>query len=177
MQYWHWPTRYHCIKIGQYYWVPAIHAKATCHILYSNSLKWKLNIIPNWPNSGDPDFELNIKFGASVKRHDMMNLYVPRGSWEQNFDFFSLNNVTANLPTNTGHKIIWGGELKISLPRSCSPGKMNHSLLKNLMPEMCVGRDIRVAMITKNACTATPNYCNGTQTQYCALVSELHVVC
>jgi len=151
--------------------------KAAPHILYSNSLKWKLNIIPNWPNSGDPDFELNIKFGASVKRHDVMNFYVPRGSWEQNFDFFSLNNVTANLPTKTGHKIIWGGELKIPLPRSCSPSKTNHSLLKNLMPEMCVGREIGVAMITKNACTATPNYCNGTQTQYCALVSELHVAC
>jgi len=64
-------------------WVLAIPAKAVHHILYSNSLKWKLNVIPNRPNSGNPDFELNIKFDSSVKGHDMMNLYVPRGSWEQ----------------------------------------------------------------------------------------------
>ena len=87
-------------------WVPAIPAKATCHILYSNSLKWKLNVISNWPNFGDPDFELNIKFCASVEREDMLNFCVPRGSWKQNFDFFSFNNFIANLPMETGYKII-----------------------------------------------------------------------
>jgi hypothetical protein len=45
------------------------------------------------------------------------------------------------------------------------------------MPEMRVGREIGVAVIAKNARTATPNYYNGTQTQHCALVSELHIVC
>jgi hypothetical protein len=107
----------------------------------------------------------------------MLYFYVSRGSWEQIFDFFSLNNITTNLHTEFGYKIIQEAELKIPLPRSCSPSKTNYSLLPDLMPEMCVGREIGVAMITRNASTATLKYCNGTQTQSCALVSELHTVC
>ena len=93
------------------------------------------------------------------------------------FWFFSLHNITANLHTEAGYKIIQEAELKILLPRSCGPSKTNYSLLPYLMPEMCVGREIRVAMITRNASTATLKYCNRTQTQSCALVSELHTVC
>jgi hypothetical protein len=40
------------------------------------------------------------------------------------------------------------------------------------MPEMCVGQEIRVAVIAKNASTATLKYCNRTQTQSCALASD-----
>ena len=44
------------------------------------------------------------------------------------------------------------------------------------MPEMCVGQEIGVAMIVKNASTATLKYCKGTQTQSCALGSEFQLV-
>ena len=106
----------------------------------------------------------------------MLYFCLCRGSWEQNFDFFSLNNVTANLPIETGHKIIQESKFKIPLSRSCSPGKMNFTLSPNLIPEMCVGQEIRVAMIAKNASTATLKYCNGTQMQSCALGSEFQTV-
>ena len=106
----------------------------------------------------------------------MLYFYLSRGSWEQNFAFFSLNNITANLSIETGHKIIQEAEFKIPLSRSCSPGKMNYSLSPNLMPEMCVGQEIGVTMITKNASTATLKYCNGTQMQSCALGSEFQTV-
>ena len=106
----------------------------------------------------------------------MLYFCLCRGSWEQNFDFFSLNNVTANLPIKTGYKIIQEAEFKISLPRSRSPGKTNYSLSPNLMPEMCVGQEIGVAIIAKNASTATLKYYNGTQMQSCALGSEFQTV-
>ena len=74
----------------------------------------------------------------------MLYFHLSRDFSEQNFDFFSLNNVTGNLPIETGHKIIQGAEFQIPLPRSCNLGKMNYCLLPNLMPEMCVGQEIRV---------------------------------
>ena len=106
----------------------------------------------------------------------MLYFYFPIGSWEQNLDFFSLNIVTDNLPIETGHKIIQESKFKIPLTRSCSPGKTNYSLSPNLMPEMCVGQEIGVAMIVKNASTATLKYCNRTQMQSCALGSEFQTV-
>ena len=102
----------------------------------------------------------------------MLYFHLSRGSCEQNFDFFSLNNVTANLPIETGYKVIQEAEFKIPLLRNCSPGQINYSLSPNLMPEMCVGQEIGVTMITKNTFTATLKYCNGTQMHSCALGSE-----
>ena len=42
----------------------------------------------------------------------MLYFHLSRGSSQQNFDFFSLNYVTANLPIETGHKIIQEAEFK-----------------------------------------------------------------
>ena len=60
----------------------------------------------------------------------LLYLYVSRGYWEQNFDFFTFNNVTAKLPTEIEHKIIQEAKFKIPLSRSYIPGKMNCNLSK-----------------------------------------------
>ena len=65
----------------------------------------KLIEIQNWPNSGDPNLRLNIRFCALVNRQDMLHFNVFRGSWEHNFNFLRLNNVTAHVSPDNGHKI------------------------------------------------------------------------
>jgi hypothetical protein len=41
------------------------------------------------------------------------------------------------------------------------------------MPEMCVGQEIRVTVITKNASTATLKYCNRTPTQSVSIATSI----